>query len=590
LRAIRRSILLKLFLLMTVIVGAVFLFTGQLLHRSISISATKTVEQEVIASFQAYEALWHMHTEQLKETSSVISRMADVRAALSTKDRATIQDTAGELWQHLSPGNALFTIADGDGTVLASVPSRSPVQAGQQLSFLQQAPAQSEQTTGFLQEGGRLYQVAVTPVFVDAEQGRALLNLLVAGFEVDPEFLRSLKEAAGGSEFIFELNGRKVASTLQESATLQGLAQSCQALTPASPVRIEADGISYLALNRPLATLLPRQTASLCLVRSLASSETALDSLLHEISNVWLAGFAVLLLSMYLVVRRMLRPVAALDKAASEIAAGNYGNQVSVAGEDEIGRLAGSFNVMSVSLERARHELIRHERLTAVARLATMVVHDLRNPLAAIYAGAEMMVDNELPSVQVKRLARNMYRASRGVIDILNELLAAARNKPATFEPCLLRDLVSDAWNSISEPHSNVRFDAAIPDHIEVSIDRAPMERVLHNLLQNSVEAIGSKPSGEVNVSASVSDSQVLVHFRDNGKGIHPDLRPILFQPFATHGSEQGLGLGLALSKETVRAHGGDLWADFDVTIGSHFILSLPVKANGAPRSYMHEK
>ena len=79
--------------------------------------------------------------------------------------------------------------------------------------------------------------------------------------------------------------------------------------------------------------------------------------------------------------------------------------------EDELGRLARTFNTMCASIRQAREDLIRQERISTIGRLSGSIVHDLRNPLAAIYGGAEMLVDAELPPANVK-LAGGQYLSS----------------------------------------------------------------------------------------------------------------------------------------------------------------------------------
>ncbi len=83
----------------------------------------------------------------------------------------------------------------------------------------------------------------------------------------------------------------------------------------------------------------------------------------------------------------------------------NYAIAVEVNSEDEMGRLARTFNNMCASIRQAREDLIRQERISTIGRLSGSIVHDLRNPLAAIYGGAEMLVDADLPPGHVKRLA-----------------------------------------------------------------------------------------------------------------------------------------------------------------------------------------
>ena len=118
---------------------------------------------------------------------------------------------------------------------------------------------------------------------------------------------------------------------------------------------------------------------------------------------VWLIAVLVGLWLTYSLARRILKPVRELDRGADEVAHGNYDYRVpvedpDVGTRDELGRLAAAFNAMCASIQGGRQELIRQERIATIGRLSTSIVHDLRNPLAAIYGGAEMLIDGELSS------------------------------------------------------------------------------------------------------------------------------------------------------------------------------------------------
>ena len=110
----------------------------------------------------------------------------------------------------------------------------------------------------------------------------------------------------------------------------------------------------------------------------------------------------------------------------------------------------GTFQSMCESIRQARQELIRQERISTIGQLSTSIVHDLRNPLAAIYAGAEMMMDSDMPEEMTRRLARNIYRASRGIQDMLQELLDVVRGTSSGSELCSLREVIAAAWNTVA--------------------------------------------------------------------------------------------------------------------------------------------
>ncbi|MEZ5352876.1 MAG: histidine kinase dimerization/phospho-acceptor domain-containing protein [Bryobacteraceae bacterium] len=107
---------------------------------------------------------------------------------------------------------------------------------------------------------------------------------------------------------------------------------------------------------------------------------------------------------------------------------------------------------MCGSLQAARQELIRQERISTIGRMASSIVHDLRNPLAAIYGGAEMMVDTDLSQAQVKRVAGNIYRSSRRIQEMLQDLLDLTRGKTGRKEPCLLSEVISAGLEPVQAP------------------------------------------------------------------------------------------------------------------------------------------
>ena len=130
----------------------------------------------------------------------------------------------------------------------------------------------------------------------------------------------------------------------------------------------------------------------LFILRSFASSRQRLAALRRQIIVLWLLALIAALVVTYLVARNSMRPVAELDRAAAEIAKQNYDYRINVSSQDELGRLAETFQSMCESIRQARMELIRQERIATIGQLSTSIVHDLRNPLAAIYAGAEMLM------------------------------------------------------------------------------------------------------------------------------------------------------------------------------------------------------
>jgi signal transduction histidine kinase len=112
-----------------------------------------------------------------------------------------------------------------------------------------------------------------------------------------------------------------------------------------------------------------------------------------------------------------------------------------------------------------------------------------------------------------------------------------------------------------------------VDSSIELPLERARMERVFLNLISNAIEAMPS--GGKISLFAIQNGDGFLVEVRDTGPGIPEAVRAHLFQPFVTSG-KNGLGLGLALSRQTLLDHGGDLWVEDNASGGAHFRLHLP--------------
>ncbi len=570
----RLSLLWKILIPTSLVMTVVFALTGWLVERSVVSTTYASVEQEAKASFQAYESLWRARADRLASVSQILSTMSDVRRAFGTRDQATIRDTAGELWSKVDTEDAFFLVSDAQGMVIASLGAPASFVPNDDLPMVRVARGNfPKQAFGFVQKSDQLFQVVITPVYVQSVGGSALLDVLVAGYKVDNKVAEGLKRSTGGSEYIFTSRDYVITSTLGREATAQIMPELLR--NPGAPQVSD-----YLALPTPLRDVAGAPVGQLFILRSLAGARDRLSALRRQILALWLLALMAALAVTYLVARKIMQPVAELDRAAAEIAKQNYDYRINVYSQDELGRLAETFKSMCESIRAAREELIRRERIETIGQLSTSIVHDLRNPLAAIYAGAEMLVDSNLPEEQTRRLAKNIYRASRGIQDMLQELLDVVRGKSSASEMCSLREVIAAAWDSVAPVAENRKIEliAEVPDGLECPMERARMERVFSNLFENAIEAMRS--GGRISIGSEANGENVLVRVEDSGPGINPALRGRLFQPFVTAGKKNGLGLGLALSRQTLLDHGGDLWLDANGP-GARFLLRLPY-GNGA--------
>ena len=307
----RLSLLWKTLLSTSIAITLLFAVTVWIVQHYVVKSTSESLEDEVRASFRAYESLWRAHADKLASISLILSTMSDVRAAFTTGDKATIRDTAAELWNRVSEDNAIFLVTDPDGGVITSLGGNPsiPMAPHHAAGASKQSARFPRPSQGFLMLQGRLYQIIVTPVYVQSSGGPGLIDVLVAGYEVNNLTAGQLKDATGGSDFTFIAGSRVVASTLTggiSSAILSAASRYSE-----RPGRITADDTEYMVLTTPLMDVRGHPIGKLSIFRSFATADQRLESLRWNILFTWVAAVLAGLALTYLLARRILAPVKA---------------------------------------------------------------------------------------------------------------------------------------------------------------------------------------------------------------------------------------------------------------------------------------
>ncbi|HTF71682.1 MAG TPA: HAMP domain-containing sensor histidine kinase [Edaphobacter sp.] len=215
------------------------------------------------------------------------------------------------------------------------------------------------------------------------------------------------------------------------------------------------------------------------------------------------------------------------------------------------------------------------EAISTIGWFSASILHDLRNPLATICAGAELLMDLDSPSTQVKRLAAKMCHAAGRMRKLLADVPSITRDNVSSAEVCDIREVIAAASEAAlaAKEYQSVQILLDVPDGIGLPLVRSHIERVFFNLIANAFEAM--QGGGTVRIGARTTGMSVLVELEDTGPGIPACIYDRLFEPFVTSGKEDGLGLGLALARQTVRNHGGDMW--IEPAAGARFVIRLPL-------------
>jgi signal transduction histidine kinase/CheY-like chemotaxis protein len=303
-----------------------------------------------------------------------------------------------------------------------------------------------------------------------------------------------------------------------------------------------------------------------------------------------LAGLALLVGLLLLLVRSITRPIAALVDAAHAIGQGDLRRRVDAVGADEMGALSQAFNEMAAKLEsnRATHselqtQLIQAEKLSAVGQLISSVAHELNNPLGAISGYAQILLMDSLPP-QVREdlihVRDNVKRCQKVVDNLLFFVRQSARE-------CKRVDINAAVESSLEL----LRYRLQKTEDVQVVLDLVPapppvlgdfqqIVQVLVNLIGNACDAMDgvSRAEGKrLILRTSAHKGSAIVEIEDNGVGIRPESLAKIFNAFfTTKAPGKGTGLGLPICRQIAREHGGDVTVDSRPGRGTIFRLELP--------------
>jgi signal transduction histidine kinase len=171
---------------------------------------------------------------------------------------------------------------------------------------------------------------------------------------------------------------------------------------------------------------------------------------------------------------------------------------------------------------------------------------------------------------QVKRLAANIHLAAGRMRELLTDLTSATYGNRSAPEICDLREIIAAASEAAAAAMDNQRVQILldVPGQIKLPVARSRMK-----LIMNALEAMPG--GGEVRIAATRNHDYVLVAIEDTGPGIPHEIRDRVFEPFVTAGKKNGLGLGLAFSRQAVLDHGGDMW--IEPAAGARFVIRFPL-------------
>lgn len=458
----------------------------------------------------------------------------------------------------------------------------------------------------------------VTTSSVRHSNGR-LAGVLMVGTYLD-SLTADLKTRALADILLLDKEGQRLSTTLapdengyvalDESARLQAASPSNQLQLLSlyrrgyqvvyAPLILRNEEVGWLGV------LLPDQFV----VSTESTSRTSL-------ALMFTFGTLMVLLVGRLLAINISRPILWLKQMAEDVAKGNLHQTIQIRRSDEIGELGSSFNLMTLQLRERTDEanrlleesiqrnqelaeinarlrdmqmqLVRSEKLAAIGQLTAGIVHDVKNPLAAIQGMTDILRNDPSLSSEARQDLGVIHTSALKATKIVTDLLKFARQTPPELKSQDLRETIYAALylNRYLFRKANVKLIVEITDQTVIALyDAVQMEQVFINLIQNAVQAMHQ--GGTIKVALRKENTLARLVFIDTGSGIPPENLKRIFDPFYTT-KVNGTGLGLSTSYGIVSSHHGEIQVQSQVGRGTRFTILLPLRVENGTNQGGHK-
>lgn len=307
------------------------------------------------------------------------------------------------------------------------------------------------------------------------------------------------------------------------------------------------------------------------------------DLLLATVLLLFAGGIAVVLGSFF--TTTLIDRIKKLENAAKAIETGDLSTRVEIPGNDEVAKLANTFNQMVEKIQRADN---KQKELESLRRdLVAWAGHDLRTPLSSIRLLVEALSDGYVTDPEdfknyLAQTKKHVDNLSILIDDLFHVSQLDTGGIPLSLELASLSDLISDtleSFSNLARQNSIILSGSADKNVDPVQIDVLWLGRAINNLVSNAIRH--TPPGGSVNIVARRNDDVISVSVQDSGDGILPDDIPHIFDRFyrgdkSRNRESGGAGLGLAIAKGIIEAHAGNIAVTSQPGKGSTFTFTIP--------------
>ncbi len=292
--------------------------------------------------------------------------------------------------------------------------------------------------------------------------------------------------------------------------------------------------------------------------------------ILSNIQIVFMIIFILFTVLSFIITRWFTFPLRMITRSLSNTTLKQENKPLNWQSNDEIGWMVQEYNRMLSNLEKSKIELARSQKESAWREMAQQVAHEIKNPLTPMKLTLQqlemLMHGGSFPKEKAEGAVKNLLVQ----LEILNEIATSFSSFARMPAPILSRTDVIKLVEKVVSLYSKVSFIPA-GRSLFVMGDEQLLSRIFSNLILNGLQ---SGDDVSVEVAVRTENNNVIISFRDNGRGIDESLRDKVFMPHFTT-KKSGSGLGLAISRQGIEQSGGSIWFETSPT-GTTFFISLP--------------
>jgi signal transduction histidine kinase len=571
----------------------------------VSYSVRKGVRESLLEdlrnSVNTYQSFEKQREETLTRSAVLLANLPNVRALMTTEDRATIEDASTDLYR-LS-GSDLLVLASRAGVVESLRANRPGLESSVAQDLLRNSVDRGESRAWWF-GGGCLYEVWIQPIYFGAASRDAAIGVLAVGHEIDQSAARSFGDIAA-SEVAFNFGDTPIASTLSPDQQREIARQTGPSWKNSSTdtMEVQLGAERYLAKTVNLA---PAGSApvSLTVMKSFDKATLFLSRLNQILLGLGLVSVLAGSGLVFLISHAFTKPLAKLVEGVRALGRGNFDYPLETHGGDEVMEVTDAFVSMRASLQSTQKEqrqleerLRQAHKMEAVGRLAGGVAHDFNNLLTIIRGNSDLLIDRPGADDFHRKCVEQIQKASGRAVAMTRQLLAFSRMQ-------VLQPRVIDLNHVVAE--MGKMLPRLIGEHIEYSFspdtqlasvkaDPGQIEQVILNLAVNARDAMaqGGKlgvRTGNISMDGAEAAERppmtpgryAMLTVTDTGHGMDEATKAHIFEPFfTTKEMGKGTGLGLATVYGIVKQSGGFIWVISSPGNGTTFEIYLP-QADGA--------